>query len=174
MMQTQTDTAISAAFRKAGRSKEDMQYYSATLAYLGVTSSESRCLALVKEAIQKFFYEDELPSPPPTQGPAAAGRPVKGLKKSKPVPVYRPSQAELDAAAASRKTTVDAVFSRKTNDGREWGNVCMHELPSIGRDGKIANFIIKKMILDESQRFEKMSSVVSAKLFKEAVALISK
>jgi len=85
----------------------------------------------------------------------------------------KPQRSPIDFGATSvaiKTKLAEAVFERRTSDGRAWGNVGAHELDGMSRDGALAKVLKDKIgVLSNSQRFMKVRELISPEKFEQAM-----
>lgn len=85
--------------------------------------------------------------------PAGSPRPVAGLDQ-KPLVAHsdqlrdvrgRASERKLHARTVTLARSMNLFDTKKTSDGRSWGDVFVHELPGMGRDGAMAKALLHRI-----------------------------
>ena len=104
-------------------------------------------------------------SPSPLREQAGHSADVAHLKAARPA--RDPSPVQLRAVDAVKGAAADAIWrTKKTADGRAWGDVGYHELAGLARDGGIAKALIDHIgAVNDKQRFAPLPTLVSAGMF---------
>lgn len=99
--------------------------------------------------------------PPSVSARSMAPAPMPGRPSARPQPA--PSQSYLDASFKSRMMTARTMLdTRKTSDGRWWGDVHIYELFAMDREGSFARAVIATLgAVNEKQKRMRLREVLA-------------
>lgn len=179
MMQDQADTSLSAAFRKAGYVKEDMEFHAAVerdlKRYYAAGGVENKAYDLFDLVIQKLRGEKGqldgaakavIPTPVASQPSRTGTGHADNVRKGQ-VPIAgsgAPSAAQIQAHKQESASLAKSVYERRTFYGAKWGDIGAHELPAMERHGKAVTAILTALgKLVEKDRFKPLKELLSEK-----------
>lgn len=169
---------LTAAFARAGIFKEDTEFDVAIARYLANGGTIERAHDRIDRAAQRMrsgghnasAQQRQSCAAPASQpyrnGTGQAERATGQTMFARPV-AKEPSASRRAAMGSSRNLLALTVLdTRKTHDGRAWGDVGVHELDSMDRDGAIARAIRNKLgALSNAQRFMNVRDLVKPQEF---------
>jgi len=185
-------TSIANALQKVGFDKNEAQLHVDLARYLNNGGTHERLLVIVNELPDEgheiddrkvhiksaFVRQTSLPSDGHSTdaltghpdfanarqpNASEAGRPLPVLKEPSPAQRTATRVVSISASKTALKTALD---THKTSDGRAWGDVGVHELDGMERDGTMAK-LLKDHIgqLSNRDRFKTVRELIKPDVF---------